>query len=89
MERDPAACDVIVGPSGMAVGRGTVLTISYAGTSLELMRNQLNLYRRNDSTGSWELVSATNDLTGRKFTAKISVMGRYQLNIQDPGKAGW
>ena len=89
MERDPSACDVIVGPSGVAVGRGTVLNMSYAGTSLELMRDQLKLYRRNDSTGSWELVSGTNDLTGRMFGAKISVLGRYQLNTQDPGKAGW
>ena len=89
MERDPSACDVIVGPDGMDLSKAAVLTISYAGSAQELSAPNLKLYRLNGGTGVWELVSGTNDLSGQKFSAKVMVLGRYMLSPLPPGKAGW
>ena len=88
-EHDPSFCDVMVGPSSMALGKTCSLTISYGGTSLSLNADQLKLYRYNESTGAWAPVSGTNDLSHETFTGKISALGRYQLSPSDPGKAGW
>ncbi len=89
MERDPSACDVIVGPDGMGLSKAAVLTISYAGSAQELSAPDLKLYRFNGASGVWELVSGTNDFSSKNFSAKIMVLGRYMLSPISPGKAGW
>jgi hypothetical protein len=89
MERDPSACDVIIGPDGMGLSKAAVLTMSYAGSTQELSAPDLKLYHLNGATLVWELVSGTNDFSGRKFSAKVTVLGRYMLSPLPPGKAGW
>lgn len=87
-ERDPAVADMMVGPNGMALGKAATLTISYAGTPAEAMPIGLKMFRFNDATGQWVVMSATHDLAAKTFSAKISVLGRYVVS-PDPTKAGW
>ena len=88
-ELDPTMADCKIGPNGTILSKPATLTISYAGTSMELFPTQIKLWRFNESTAAWEQVSATNDLLGRSLSAKVSVLGRYTLDTQPPGKAGW
>jgi len=89
MERDPSITDVMVGPNGTALSKASTLTISYAGTTLELTPDFLKLFRFNDATGAWVAVAGTNDLAAKTFSAKVSVLGRYAISPTDPTKAGW
>jgi hypothetical protein len=88
-ERDPAVADMMVGPHGMVLSKSATLTISYAGSSLEATPDFIKLFRFNDSTGQWVMVSGTHDFVARTFSAKISVLSRYALCTGDPTKAGW
>ena len=88
MERDPAVADMMVGPNGMVLGKAATLTISYAGTPSEAMPMGLKMFRFNDATGQWVAMTATHDVAAKKFSAKISVLGRYAVGT-DPTKAGW
>jgi len=89
MERDPSITDVMVGPNGMVLSKAATLTLSYAGSPLEGTPTLLKLYRFNDSTGSWVVVTGTNDLAAKTITAKVTVLCRYAVSTGDPTKAGW
>jgi len=89
MERDPSITDVIIGPKGTALSKPATLTINYAGSTVALAPDLLKLYRFNDGTAAWEVVTGTNDLAAKVFTAKVSVLCRYALCTGDPTKAGW
>ena len=73
----------------MALSKASSLVISYGGTNLAFLADQLGLYRYDDGTGTWVPVNGTNDPAHQRFTGKISLLGRYQLSVNDPGKGGW
>ncbi len=88
-ELDPTVADCKIGPNGSVLSKASTLTISYAGTPMELLPTQIKLWHWNESTAAWEQVATTNDLLGRNVSAKVSALGRYTLDTQPPGKAGW
>jgi len=94
-QRDPLLVDFVLGPMGTSLSTKSpaTLTINYAGTNadpgLTGFGRSPSLWRMNESTGAWELVAGTDNPNTKVFTAKVSVLCRYALSFDSPGKGGW
>jgi hypothetical protein len=93
-QRDAALADFIVGPLGTVCGsKQPTVTVDYAGSNADASSMGIalvpKLWKLNEATGMWEQVPGTVDLTAKKMTAKVSVLCRYGLSFDSPGKGGW